>query len=458
VVSSEQADLAIALSARYRLSRLLGVGGMATVYLATDLRYEREVAVKVLKPELAVAVGTQRFLLEMRVTAQLTHPHILPLFDSGDAAGRLWFATPYISGESLRMRLDREAQLPIQDALDITRDVADALDYAHSRGVLHRDIKPENILLTGNHALVADFGVARAIGALEQDRLTRTGVPVGTVLYMSPEQAACEANVGPRSDLYALACVLYEMLAGEAPWRGPTVQTTMARRLAQPLTPVRLARPTVPPHIDAVLGRALASVPADRFASGAAFAEALKASDAYRTDSSEFESPLFGQYGAISDDLKLRLRRRAVRIGVTYLVVAAFVVQAVNLIVDAFGLPEWVYPLVLVLSILGFPLTIAVGFAMAARHSPIGIIKRLVIRLRGPIAWLNNRRREEREAVALLEAKVRILEEERDFYRAMAESHTKHSSEAQHSPDQLRGSMPRASVVHEAGGTSSNGR
>src|SRR5688572_27607899 len=228
--------LAVALQERYRIERqpdgslmLLGRGGTATVYLAHDLRHDRPVALKVVHSELSASVGTERFLREIRFVARLSHPHILPLFDSGEAAGLLYYVMPYVAGESLRERLSREKQLPLADALRITREVADALDYAHGHGVVHRDIKPENILLEDGHAVVADFGIASAVTAAGAESLTATGLGVGTPLYMSPEQATAESSVDGRSDQYALATVLYEMLAGEPPFTGPTAHAILAR-------------------------------------------------------------------------------------------------------------------------------------------------------------------------------------------------------------------------------------
>ncbi|MDH5548986.1 MAG: serine/threonine protein kinase, partial [Gemmatimonadota bacterium] len=226
--------LSTALADRYTMEREIGSGGMATVYLAEDLRHDRPVALKVLKPELAAALGPDRFLREIKTTAQLRHPHILPLLDSGDADGTLFYVMPYVEGESLRDRLNREKQLPVEDALRIAREVADALSYAHSHDVLHRDIKPENILLESGHAVVADFGIARALTAAGGEKLTQTGIAVGTPAYMSPEQSAGEPAIDGRSDLYALGCVLYEMLAGEPPFTGPTAQAIIAKRLAEP--------------------------------------------------------------------------------------------------------------------------------------------------------------------------------------------------------------------------------
>jgi len=268
-------SLHAALAGRYQIERELGAGGMATVYLALDLKHHRHVAIKVLRPELAATLGADRFLLEIETTAQLTHPHILPLLDSGGTDGVLFYAMPYIEGESLRDRLTREKQLPLDDALQLTREVAEALAYAHSRGVIHRDIKPENILLEAGHAVVADFGIARALGAAGGPRLTGTGMSLGTPAYMSPEQAGGESELDGRSDLYSLGCVLYEMLGGEPPYTGLTPAMVMAKKLSEPLPRISVIRETVPPGVEAVLGKALARTPADRFATCTQFAEAL---------------------------------------------------------------------------------------------------------------------------------------------------------------------------------------
>jgi eukaryotic-like serine/threonine-protein kinase len=265
-------DLSAALVDRYRIERELGRGGMATVYLAHDVKHDRSVALKVLHPELAATLGPDRFLREIRVTARLHHPHILPVFDSGEAAGRLWYTMPLVQGESLRDRLRREVQLPVNDAVGIGREVADALDHAHRQGVIHRDVKPENILLEEGHALVADFGIARPEGAAE---LTGTGLAIGTPAYMSPEQASASGRLDARSDIYSLGCVLYEMLVGEPPFTGPTPQAIMARRFAEPAPTLRRTREAVPPAVERAVSRALARVPADRWATAAEFRDAL---------------------------------------------------------------------------------------------------------------------------------------------------------------------------------------
>jgi len=271
-----------ALSDRYAIERELGQGGMATVYLARDLKHGRPVAIKVLKPELALALGPERFLREITIAAQLNHPSILPLHDSGEAGGLLYYVMPWVEGESLRDRLDREKRLPLEDAFRITREVADALSYAHSRGVVHRDVKPENILFQAGHALVSDFGIALAVSEAGSARLTGTGLAVGSPAYMSPEQAVGEGGVDNRTDVYALGCVLYEMLAGAPPHAGSSSLEVLARRLTEPAPSVRLARESVPLAVDQALAKALAALPADRFASAADFIEALARPEAPR--------------------------------------------------------------------------------------------------------------------------------------------------------------------------------
>ena len=249
---------------------------MATVYLAHDVRHDRPVALKVMHRELAAALGPERFLREIRTTARLQHPHILGVFDSGDSAGQLWFSMPYVEGESLRERLRREKQLPVDDAIRIAVEAARALDYAHRHGVIHRDVKPENILLTRDgDSMVADFGIARALAGSDE-RLTETGLAVGTPAYMSPEQAAGDRELDARTDIYSLGAVLYEMLAGEPPYTGPTAQAIAAKRLSDPVPSVRRIRPSVPESVDRALQRALASTPADRFGTAADFGRALE--------------------------------------------------------------------------------------------------------------------------------------------------------------------------------------
>jgi serine/threonine-protein kinase len=276
--------LTTALHNRYRVERELGQGGMATVYLAHDLRHERDVAIKVLHPDLGAALGAERFLSEIKTTARLQHPHILPLLDSGAADGLLYYVMPYVRGETLRARLERETQLPIADAVRIATEVAEALQAAHALGIVHRDIKPENILLQDGHALVADFGIALAVQQAGGQRITQTGLSLGTPAYMSPEQAGAEKTLDGRSDQYALAAVLYEMLAGAPPFTGPSVAAVMARLMTERPRPVHEQRVSVPPAVSAAVGRALEKLPADRFASCAEFARALGDSHTARAD------------------------------------------------------------------------------------------------------------------------------------------------------------------------------
>src|SRR5947207_5290240 len=275
--------LAEALADRYRLERPLGQGGMATVYLAHDLKHSRKVAVKVLRSDFGTAIGAERFLREIEIAAALNHPHILAVHDSGEAAGLLYYVTPYVEGKTLRDRLQRDTRLPLEEALKITREVADALDYAHQRGVVHRDIKPENILFQSGHAVVADFGIARAISAAGETRsraLTQPGAVIGTPDYMSPEQASGQRELDGRCDQYALACVLYEMLAGQPPFTGPTIDSILLRQLTVQAPRITDFQPDVPKAVAAALARALAKAPAERFSGMAAFVEAIEAPEA----------------------------------------------------------------------------------------------------------------------------------------------------------------------------------
>jgi serine/threonine-protein kinase len=267
--------LTAALAGRYTLEREVGAGGMATVYLATDLKHQRQVAIKVLKPELAAVLGAERFLAEIRTTANLQHPHILPLFDSGEADGFLFYVMPYIEGETLRGLLDRERQLGVDQAVEITRAVASALDYAHRNDVVHRDIKPENILMHDGNPVVADFGIALAVSAAGGGRMTETGLSLGTPHYMSPEQASADGDATGRSDVYALGCVLYEMLAGAPPHTGPSAQAVLVRILTEIPALLTTVRHSVPRHVEAATAKALEKLPADRFATAEAFRSAL---------------------------------------------------------------------------------------------------------------------------------------------------------------------------------------
>ncbi len=280
--------LSAALADRYAIERELGRGGMATVYLALDLKLHRHVALKVLRPELAATLGNARFLREIEIAARLDHPNILTLHDSGEAGGHLFYAMPYVEGESLRQRLEREGQLPVPEVIAIVRAVASALTYAHHHGVIHRDIKPENILLAKDasggaaHPLVADFGIARALDVAGGERLTETGLALGTPAYMSPEQSASDGRLDGRSDIYALGCVAYEMLAGAPPFTDPTAQSILARHAVDPVPPLHTVRGTVSPSVEYAIERALAKVPADRFATADEFAQALTLEDSPR--------------------------------------------------------------------------------------------------------------------------------------------------------------------------------
>jgi serine/threonine-protein kinase len=274
-VSGITEQLKSALAGRYVVEQELGAGGMATVYLAHDAKHNRKVALKVLRPELAAMIGAERFLQESEVTANLQHPHILPLRDSGEADSFLYYVMPLVDGETLRAKLEREKQLGIDDAVEITRNVAAALDYAHRKGVIHRDIKPENVLMHDGQPLIADFGIALAVSQAGGSRLTETGLSIGTPHYMSPEQAMGDRELDARSDVYSLGAMLYEMLAGDPPYMGNTAQAIVAKVITEKAPPVTVARDTVPSHVAAAIGRSLNKLPADRFASAAEFAEAL---------------------------------------------------------------------------------------------------------------------------------------------------------------------------------------
>ena len=302
-----------ALADRYQIERELGAGGMATVYLARDLKHDREVALKVLRPDLTAILGADRFLNEIRITARLDHPHILTLIDSGTSQGFLWYVLPYVRGESLRARLSREKQLPIEEALRITQQIAGALDYAHRQGVIHRDIKPENILLFEGEAMLTDFGIALAVKEAGGNRLTETGISLGTPYYMSPEQATGERQPDARSDVYSLAAVLYEMLAGEVPHAGTTAQAVIARLLIEKPTRLRTLRETIPEALDQAVAKALAKVPADRFSTAGEFAQAATASMA-------------------SDGGGRRSRRRLVLFAFGAVVVSAAVLAGIGLV------------------------------------------------------------------------------------------------------------------------------
>ncbi len=311
-VTDLRMQLQTALATSYTLERELGRGGMAAVYLAQDLKHDRRVALKLLHPELAASLGPERFLREIKLAARLQHPHILTVYDSGEAAGQLWFTMPYVEGGSLRDRLRRETQLPVGDALRIAIETARALDYAHRQGVVHRDIKPENILLTKDgDTLVADFGIACALAGGSDDRRTQTGMVVGTPAYMSPEQAAGERSLDARTDVYSLATVLYEMLAGEPPFTGPTAQAINAKRLVGEVPGVRQVRPSVTESVEQAVTRALAPIAADRFASAAELARALA-----QTGATAPTGASAGQPASSASTSTPRPRRRRVQVGV----------------------------------------------------------------------------------------------------------------------------------------------
>jgi serine/threonine-protein kinase len=274
-MSETIARLTAALRDRYTIERELGSGGMATVHLAEDLKHRRQVAIKVLRPELAASLGADRFVREIEIAANLTHPHILPLFDSGEADGFLYYVMPFIEGESLRDRLQREGKLAVDEAIRLTDQISSALSYAHGRGLVHRDIKPENILISGDQAIVADFGIARAVEMAGGERLTGTGLAVGTPAYMSPEQAMGAGELDARSDVYALGCVVYEMVSGDAPFDGPTPQALIAKHVSDTAPRLRTSDPTIPLFLERAVGRAMAKEPVDRFASASDFAAAL---------------------------------------------------------------------------------------------------------------------------------------------------------------------------------------
>ena len=347
--------LRASLASRYRVEREVGSGGMATVYLAEDLKHRRRVAVKVLRPDLAAALGPERFLREIEIAARLDHPHILPLYDSGEADGFLYYVMPFVEGESLRHRLDREKQLPIDEALRIAREVADALSYAHSRDVVHRDIKPENVLLAGEHARVADFGIARAITEAGGERLTETGLALGTPAYMSPEQAAGSRDLDGRSDLYSLGCVLFEMLAGEPPFTGPSIESLVHQHLTAEPPAVTTLRPAVPPQVAAALARVLSKTPADRFSPAAQFAEALRYAGAPGT-------PAWAPAPGTSV-----LWSRPLLAGAAYCLGALVLAAVIYVLVIQLGLPGWVCAAAIGLLMLGAPLVLATSLTERRR-------------------------------------------------------------------------------------------
>jgi serine/threonine protein kinase/Flp pilus assembly protein TadD len=298
-VSTLQEQLQSALAERYLIEREIGRGGMATVYLAEDRKHRRPVAVKILHPHLAANLGPERFHREVEIAARLSHPHILPLHDSGEAEGFVYYVMPYVQGESLRGRLTREGRLPLAEALRITREVAGALGYAHGQGVVHRDIKPENVMLHEGEAMVTDFGIAKAISASAGEHLTETGASIGTAAYMSPEQASAEHEIDGRSDIYSLACMLFEMLTGEPPYTGPTAQAVIVKRFTEPIPSLRARVPSAPEAVERTITRALARDPADRFASASHFVQALPSAVETSTPPSAAPTVVTSAYTAV---------------------------------------------------------------------------------------------------------------------------------------------------------------
>ena len=347
-------QLTTALSDRYAIQREIGSGGMATVYLAEDLRHERKVAIKVLRPELASELGPSRFLLEVKVTARLDHPHILPLLDSGEANGVLYYVMPLAEGESLRDRLNRETRLPIDDALQIAREVADAITYAHCQNVVHRDIKPENILLGAGHARVADFGIATAVSAAGGDRITGTGLAVGTAEYMSPEQAAGETGLDGRSDIYSLGCLLYEMLAGHPPFSGDTMASVVRQHFTVDATPITRVRAAVPKRVEDALTRSLAKEASNRYPTPSEFAKALAPDPVVA--STRWQHPL--------------------AVAALFGVVSLVLLSAVYTLTMELGLPDWVIPGAIVLLLVGLPIMVATAIVQRGRGSKGGGIRR----------------------------------------------------------------------------------
>ena len=340
-----------ALASRYKVERVLGEGGMATVYLAEDLKYHRSVAVKVMRRELASTLGATRFLREVEIAARLTHPHILPMYESGEADGLLYYVMPYVQGETLRDRLDRETQLPVEDALKIAREVSEALAYAHERSIIHRDIKPANILLGGGHALVADFGIARAVSATSNEALTRTGLAVGTPQYMAPEQAMGDQEVDARADIYAVGALLYEMIAGEPPFTGPTPRAIVTRSITEAPRSLITSRAALAPDVDGVALKALAKSPADRYPTATALAAALdQALDVTRSGARPVITP--------SGPAPLQVLGLFLLADITMLAIAYALVRQV-------GLPQWMFLLAVLLMVAGLPVVL-----LSARRGP----------------------------------------------------------------------------------------
>jgi serine/threonine protein kinase len=350
-----------ALSERYRIGEEIGKGSAAVVFRAEDLRHGRDVALKILHPEVSAVLGRERFLQEIEIAAKLAHPHILPLYDSGESGGLLYHVSPLLEGETLRDRLERERMLPVEEALRIGAEILDGLGYAHRSGIVHRDIKPANILLSGPHALISDFGVARALERGGGSRLTATGVVVGTPAYMSPEQAGGE-TLDARSDLYAAACVIWEMLCGEAPLASRTVHATMARRLTEEPGSIRTIRSSVPESVGEALRKALSRLPADRFTSAAEFSTALTAvakTQAQDSHDSSIPEPVPAQKLTFWEEMR---RRKVWSAGVVYGSLAWAVVSAADILLPLVGREVALTPLV-GLALAGLPVVLLLAWA-----------------------------------------------------------------------------------------------
>ena len=353
----EVAKVKRALASRYKVERVLGEGGMATVYLAQDLKYNRSVAVKVMRPELASTLGADLFLREVEIAARLTHPHILPMYESGEAQGLLYYVMPYVEGETLRDRIKRETQLPVEDALKIAREVAEALACAHERGIIHRDIKPANILLSGGHAMVADFGIARALSTTSTETLTQTGLAVGTPHYMAPEQAMGDRDVDARADIYAVGALLYEMIAGEPPFTGPTPQAIVTRSMTEAPRSLTATRTGLVADVNQVAMKALAKSPADRYSTATALATALdQALDVTHSGA----RPVIAQSGPAP-----------LHVLGLFLLASAAVLAMAYALVHQVGLPQWMFLLAGVLMVAGLPIAARCpGWSGPLRYPP----------------------------------------------------------------------------------------
>lgn len=348
--------LKAALSDRYAIESELGQGAMAVVYLARDARLDRDVALKVLRPDVTASLGVKRFLREIETAAGLTHPHILPLHESGEAGGYLYYAMPYVAGETLRERLDREKMLPVEEACRIAGEVGDALEHAHRHGVVHRDIKPENILLADGHAFVADFGLALALEESGGERLTQTGILLGSPIYSSPEQAGGEGYLDGRADLYSLGIVLYEMLTGEPPFAGSSARATLTRKTTGSPTSPRQLREMIPPHLEAGVMKAISRLPADRFRTVGEFCANLAQAEPRSASRSSA-----GASSPTSFWKELR-RRRVYQTAVAYGGGAWLLVEIADTTFSRLNLPDRAVTYLLVLAILGFPIAIVLAW------------------------------------------------------------------------------------------------